>query len=292
VNPYQGAKPFKNIFTGRKIQIAAVCIEADCPGEAVIFDPMYAPFSSSAKPHIHVRIHQKPFKGRKGKKIFDCPPIWSFHRAGKKRFIDIFQEMPGLERSLVFEAPLKTADLYLEESSNDPFHGPAIELLMINYLAQGHGLILHACGVVHADKGLLFVGDSGAGKSTMASLWGGEKGVEVLSDDRTIVRKRGNEFWMYGTPWHGEGKFGSPRSAKVERIFFLSHGEENAVRDVKGVDAAARLLTCSFPPYWDREGMDFTLGFAGELTAGVTCRGLSFRPERGVVEFLIEELRD
>ena len=111
--------------------------------------------------------------------------------------------------------------------------------------------------------------------------------MEVLSDDRTIVRKKGDEFRMYGTPWHGEGKFGSPGSAKVEKIFFIGHGEENAVRGVKAVDAAARLLSCSFPPYWDPEGMGFTLGFIGELTAEVACRVLRFRPERSVVEFLI-----
>jgi hypothetical protein len=271
-----------------KIQIAAVCIETNCPGEVVIFDSIYAPFSASAKPDIRVRIHHKPFKGRKGKKIFDCQPIWSFHRAGKRRFIDMFQEMPGLQRTLAFQVPLDNADLYLKGEPSDPFHGPAMELLMINYLAQGHGLVLHACGVVREDKGILFVGDSGAGKSTMANLWAEAEGVDVLSDDRTIVRKKGDEFRMYGTPWHGEGKFGSPGSAKVEKIFFIGHGEENAARDVKGVDATARLVVCSFPPYWDPEGMAFSLGFIGELAARVACRELRFRPERGVVEFLMK----
>ena len=199
----------------------------------------------------------------------------------------MFQEMPGLERTLTFDLPLETADLYLKGNSTDPFHGPAIELLMMHYLAQGYGLISHACGVVWEGKGFLFVGDSGAGKSTMARLWAGEKGVEVLSDDRTIMRKKGDEFWMYGTPWHGEGKFGSPGSAKVEKIFFIGHGEENTVRDVKGVDVAARLVACSFPPYWDPEGMDFTLGFVSDLAVKVGCRELSFRPDWSVVEFLV-----
>ena len=44
----------------------------------------------------------------------------------------------------------------------DPFFGPIIELLMINYLAQGYGLIIHACGIEYDSKGLLFAGESGA----------------------------------------------------------------------------------------------------------------------------------
>jgi hypothetical protein len=218
--------------------------------------------------------------------------MWSLYRDRDTNVIVCFPDKPEFEGTLVFKKDLKNADLYVGKGGFDLFSAPALELLMINHLAQGHGLILHACGVVHADKGLLFVGDSGAGKSTMASLWAGEKGVEVLSDDRTIVRKRGNEFWMHGTPWHGEGKFGSPGSAKVEKVFFIGHGEENAVREVKGVDAAARLLTCSFPPYWDPEGMAFSLGFVGDLTAVVACRELSFRPDGSVVEFLIKGFRN
>ena len=44
----------------------------------------------------------------------------------------------------------------------DPFFGPIIELLMINYLAQGYGLIIHACGIEYDSKGMLFAGESGA----------------------------------------------------------------------------------------------------------------------------------
>ena len=255
-------------------------------------DPAYLPFTSSGKPDIRLRLRQGISEIPTGNKVFDCPPIWNLARKGNRSVVQIFPDIPGLKRTLLFKSPLKEAQLCFVGEAGDPFYGPTIELLMINCLAQGNGLILHACGVVRKGKGLLFVGESGAGKSTAAGLWSGEQGVEVLSDDRTIVRKKGNDFRMYGTPWHGEGKFGSPGNARVEGIFFLSHGEENAMRDMKAVDAAARLLACSFPPYWDPEGMAFTLEFISDLTAGVRCRELSFRPDGSVVEFIIEELRN
>src|SRR5207237_1422736 len=49
---------------------------------------------------------------------------------------------------------------------------------------------LHGCGIVGpGGASNLFVGHSGAGKSTTTRLWTALGGVEVLSDDRIIVRR-------------------------------------------------------------------------------------------------------
>jgi hypothetical protein len=168
------------------------------------------------------------------------------------------------------------------ENLDDDF-GPTIELLLMHYLAQARGIILHACGIVIEDKGILFVGESGAGKSTLARLWDQENGVDILSDDRIIVRKQGREFRVYGTPWHGEAAFGSPREARLERIFFLSHGQENSTKEMTGLDPVTRLLTCSFPPLWDPQGMEFALEFFSQIAAHVPFQELSFKPEKSVL---------
>jgi hypothetical protein len=255
--------------------------------ENLNIDPTYLPFTGSDKPDIHLRLHQGIFESPDGIKAFDCPPIWSLFRKGNMSVVEIFPDIPSLKRALVFKTPLKEADLYLMNNEvTDPFYGPTLELLMVNYLAQGYGIILHGCGVVWQGKGLLFVGESGAGKSTMARLWAQERGVEVLSDDRTIIRKKGNGFRIYGTPWHGEGKFGSPGAARLEKIFFLTKGRVNALRSLKGVDPVSRFLTCSFPPYWDKGGMDFTVEFLTKLATKVHCEELSFKPDRSVIDFL------
>ena len=119
---------------------------------------------------------------------------------------------------------------------------------MVNYLARERGIIVHACGVVHCGKGFLFAGESGAGKSTLSRWWDGETNTELLSDDRVIVRKEGGKFWMYGTPWHGDARFGSPRRIGLDRVFFLRHGRENLIRATGQADTVMQLLKCSFPP--------------------------------------------
>jgi hypothetical protein len=223
--------------------------------------------------------------------VFDCPPIWTLYRQNGQSFIRIFEDerFPGLERMLLLTPDMKEGSLYFSDTAAAGpglFHGPTMELLMINYLAQGKGAVLHACGIVKRDSGMIFVGESGAGKSTLAGLWAQRSGVDILSDDRIIVRKMGDRYWMYGTPWHGEADYASPQGVALEDIFFLRQGVENAVEPVNAMSAVSRLVTCSFPPHWDAKGMNFTLGFFADAAANVPCHELTFVPDSSVIDFI------
>jgi len=231
-----------------RIGDVAISIEGEVSGEIA---PAYLPFIAQGKTDISLRLHRGIPDLVVEEKVFECPPIWTLYRENGKSVIRLFPEMGDLQRTLFLPHHLKHADLYFADDCtrfSDPFFGPTMELLLMHYLAQKRGVLLHACGIVIEDKGILFVGESGAGKSTLATMWDQENGVDILSDDRTIVRKKGRQFWMYGTPWHGEASFGSPREARLERIFFLSHGRENSVKEMTGLDPVSHLLTCSFPP--------------------------------------------
>jgi len=199
---------------------------------------------------------------------------------------------PYAERVMVLNPSLRRGELYVKRPPHDspfivdPFHGPTAELLMVHYLAQGNGIILHSCGIELGGKGILFVGHSGAGKSTMARLWEDVGSVPILSDDRIIIRKKDGAFWMYGTPWHGEAKFASPHGCPLDKIYFMRHAGKNSIRETGKIEAISRLLTCSFPPYWDTKGMRFTLDFLTDLGTTIPCRELGFHPDRGIIPFV------
>ena len=270
------------------IRIADVSIAIEGYGDWDVVEA-YRPFVSSGNGNIHLRLHQGTPDIPEQVKVFDCPPVWNLYRQNGTTIINIFSELLGLGRTLVLPPNLDEAYLYFPVESGlfvDPFFGPTLELMMVNYLAPRSGVIIHGCGIARNDKGVLFAGESGAGKSTLARLLDQENSVEVLSDDRTIVRKRGGEFWMYGTPWHGDAEFGSPREVRLESIFLLRHGRTNSVKEMIGSDPVSQLLTCSFPPLWDSQGMEFALELFTELTARVPCQELSFKPEGSVIEFL------
>ena len=279
----------KNVII--RIGDVAISIEGHLSGEIA---PAYLPFVAQGKSDISLRLHHGLPDLVVGEKVFESPPIWTLYRENGTSVIKLFPEMGDLQRTLFLPQNLKQADLYFGDDSIrfiDPYFGPIIELLLMHYLAQERGVILHACGIVIEDKGILFVGESGAGKSTLARLWDQEDGVDILSDDRIIVRKQGREFRAYGTPWHGEAAFGSPGEAKLERIFFLSHGQENTTIEMTGLDPVARLLTCSFPPLWDPKAMEFALEFFSQIADHVPFQELSFRPEKSVLALVKKRIK-
>jgi hypothetical protein len=250
----------------------------------------YLPFESQGKADLSIRFLRGEPEIRDGQKLFESLDIWSLYSSNGTRIIKIYEEMPGLERILVFPSELNSADLYFPFSTDiavDPFSGPTMELLMINYLAQGRGVILHGCGIEKDGEGILFIGESGAGKSTMANLWNTDGGIEILSDDRIIMRKSGGDFRMYGTPWHGEAQFVSPRGVNLKKMFFLRHAEQNEIHSLNGVESVQQLLKCSFPPFWDSRGMEFIMDLFTELAATVPCYQLGFKPDRSAIDFIL-----
>jgi hypothetical protein len=116
-------------------------------------------------------------------------------------------------------------------------------------------------------------------------MWLAEPDVRVLSDERIILRDEGGAIWMYGTPWHGDGHIAAPGRARLDRIFFLRHGPRNTLTAVPAASIVARMFVCGFTPFHDAAGIDFSLGFLGDVAQRVRCDELSFLPDRSAVEF-------
>jgi hypothetical protein len=249
----------------------------------------YRPFIDNGRTDVTLRLHEKILVPTVGEKIFDSPPIWSLYRTNGTSTLRIFEKMPGCGRTLVLPQNIENSNLYFDDPAGNyctPFYGPTMELLMVNYLAQGRGVIIHGCGIKQDDRGLLFVGESGAGKTTMARIWSRESDVEVLSDDRTLIRKKDDHFVMYGTPWHGEGKFGSPGSVKLDQIFFIKHAQENSILKSNNAHSVTQFLQCSFPPFWDAAGMEYSMDVFSDLVAAAPCRMLSFKQDGSIIDFV------
>ncbi|MEJ7811604.1 MAG: hypothetical protein WKG32_14420 [Gemmatimonadaceae bacterium] len=155
---------------------------------------------------------------------------------------------------------------------------PLDEYLAARLLARSGGLVLHASCLLEDGEALLFMGHSGAGKSTMAELAEG-RGADVLSDDRTIltVRKDGRVV-AWGTPWHGSYTRGSARSAPVAAIFLLVQDARDAIVPLPGARAFGELLVRLVRPTVDRRELELTIGTAERVAASVRCAELRFRP--------------
>lgn len=166
-----------------------------------------------------------------------------------------------------------------------PLEYPLDELVMMHRLALGEGVELRALGVADRDgSGYLFIGHSDAGRSTAARLWMSQSGVQLLSDDRIIIRKHDDKFWMYGTPWHGDAGVASPGRAPLSAIYFLEQALANELAPLSASQAAAELFARAFVPHYLKAGIQFTLGFLDQITCSVPCSVLRFTPTPSAVE--------
>jgi|SRR5579859_500625 len=268
-----------------------------------------------------------------GAKLFDSGSVWRLYEEEAGYRFDFKARALGENpyKRLLVDRDFRRANLWMSrevfvrspEAVIAPLDYPLDELLIMHRLTQERGVELHACGMVSADGiGNLFVGHSGAGKSTTTRLWTERGDVEILSDDRIIVRSEQfaageqrvprlrdrsvaptghsarddkmdgarsdtGKMRMYGTPWHGEAQYASPSSASLRRILVLEHGHGNVVTPLSTGKAVAELFARSFVPFHGREYVESALEFLQELAQGVPCYRFEFEPDQRAVDTIL-----
>jgi hypothetical protein len=235
---------------------------------------------------------------------------WGLYSSGNKYVFQLF--VGNLEQSFVhwlaiFEPDFETGEVFIRPVSHlpiipnpmpsdkeklclDPFLAPLDELLVVNLLALGRGLHIHALGVVYEGRGLVFCGVSGAGKSTMAELWK-KRNVKILSDDRISLRRKNGKVWAYGTPWHGDARVCLAEEAPLEAIYFIVHGKENRILPLSVNDISTRLMVRCFPTFYQRRGLEHSLSFISGIAYDVPCYELRFTPDQRVIEEVLNHAK-
>ena len=279
------------------LQIGGIPIALRCDDPSIRWqwDPAVARFLvENAQPEVSIQISQGASETR-ATPLFDSGAVWS-----------IFREDSGFRiecRSIAFgDEPYKVATFNDDFTRGEivmrpdivplglsPLDYPLDEVLVAHLLVRGRGVELHSCGVIDGEgRGHLFVGVSGAGKTTTARLWG-TQAKTIVSDDRVIVREKDGAMWMYGTPWHGEGELSANAAAPLAGVYLLEQSESNEIRALPRAAAVARLFGCAFPPLYDAAAVDFTLAFLDRLASAVPVRELHFTRDRRAVDLVLAE---
>lgn len=131
-------------------------------------------------------------------------------------------------------------------------------MLAFAYAGAHHQIVLmHASVTVFKERGYLFLGYSGTGKSTHSSLWIRHiPGCELLNDDNPAVRVVGNKVYVYGTPWSGKTPCYRNLSFEAGAFVRLKQYPENIIERDNVVKSFASILSSCSTMIWDKPSYD------------------------------------
>ncbi len=162
----------------------------------------------------------------------------------------------------------------------------SMEYVMMRYRA----FQLHASVIEWQGRGILFSAPSGTGKSTQADLWNRFENAGIINGDRATLRRIGDQFMVYGSPYAGTSGIYRNVSVPVHAVVILSQGPENVIERLSVLEAFRKLYRECTVPMWNpslsEQLLEEVLGFAEQVPAF----HLSCRPDRGAVDVLKAEL--
>ena len=281
-------------------------ITSDLPLKTNTFSPKFRKFQTPAPGNDIIRLHHhfnipKFNRNSLGKLIYRKRP-WSIYKH-KNGWVYIGEHHPSQPYPLFAAALFNrsyTRGRIFHRSGEwfDRGNFPAVtllptdQLILSPVLADREGGILHSSGIDYNGAGLLFVGHSRAGKTTISRRW--MPHAELLCDDRIIIRRHPDEgYFIHGTWSHGDLPDVSPNRVPLKGLFFLNQSpqtEYERITDKK--DIVYRLIdhfikAMSTPPWWEKM-MDFSC----KISSDVPCYDLYFDKSEKVIDTLKHYLQN
>jgi hypothetical protein len=155
-------------------------------------------------------------------------------------------------------------------------------LFMAVLMAEQNKLMIHGAAIRMESGGCLFLGASGAGKSTVA---GYAKREDVLSDDAPVVTKDGDLFKIHASPFSQitllEGKAANhhEEEAPLTKLIFLHRANRTDIKPRSTRAALTELLRDHIHGFdiMDRELKTAAFHFCCELCGAVPAFDLYFQ---------------
>lgn len=254
----------------------------------------------SAHDIIKVRLELNNIPAPEMTKIFDTDESWSMFVNNDEYFVAL--NPPVLNKRNVWLARFKKdfsetviycSEMLIPANQRDditkvinPLCYPLDQILLMYYLSQREGALVHCAGVDYNGRGYIFPGRSGAGKSTISRILAGRNRFTIISDDRMVVRKSGSVFSAFGTPWPGEEEIAENKNLPLSAIFFISQGISNRIEQITSREALERLLPVTSIPWYDADTMTEILAFCEDLTSHIPAYSLFFKPDAEIIDLL------
>ena len=159
--------------------------------------------------------------------------------------------------------------------------------LMVN-ISMAHNSVaaVHSSVIVCHNEAVLFLGESGTGKSTHTRLWRENiEGVHLLNDDSPFIGVRDGKIIAYGSPWSGKTPCYKNESYPIRAIVRLSQAPHNKIYRLRKMQAIGALLP-SLPPAFSFDGVleDAVMNILSAVVGAVPMYHLECLPDAAAAQ--------
>jgi len=152
---------------------------------------------------------------------------------------------------------------------------------------------IHSSAVIYRGKSILFLGESGTGKSTQARLWLNYiPNTELLNDDSPFVRVEANGgILAYGSPWSGKTPCYKNQHTPIAAFVRLSQAPYNRIKQLQGIEAVAALLpSCPFAFAYEKQLSESIYSILSLILQQIPVYHLECLPDAGAVKLVYSTL--
>lgn len=144
-----------------------------------------------------------------------------------------------------------------------------------------HAIAIHSSVIVKDGGAVLFLGESGTGKSTHTRLWRENiDGARLLNDDSPIIRCVDGIPTVFGSAWSGKTPCYVNRSFPIKAIVRLSQAPYNKMHRLGTINALGALLPSCPPAFaYDTELQDNICDTLSDVLAAVPVYHLECLPD-------------
>ena len=200
--------------------------------------------------------------------------------------------------NLLMEMRLIEDKMYVTTNMN--VHTPSHLLRFAVWLAFGiysvsrHTVAVHSSTVIYKDKAILFLGESGTGKSTHTRLWLKHiPDTELLNDDSPFVFADKKNAVAFGSPWSGKTPCFKNKHVPIAGIVRLSKAPCNKIVKLSKISAVGALLPSCPPAFaYDEYLSDRICDILSLLIQQVPVYSLECVPDESAAKLVFSTLKN
>ena len=147
-------------------------------------------------------------------------------------------------------------------------------------------IAIHSSCIVSEDKAVIFLGESGTGKSTHTRLWRENiPGAFLLNDDSPIIRVIDGTAWVYGSPWSGKTPCYKQERYPLAACVRLSQAPYNKIHKLHVIKGYAALHPSCPPEFaYDERIYSHISATLGSLLKSVPVYHLECLPDAAAAQ--------